>query len=112
VGRPPWLRRALDGGPALCGPALSPEGWTGVRRILPPSAAPPEATSGWTGLAGAVGTGEMFRDWLRTNAEDRMEYKRKRRELAGQFRDMNRYADAKDEIIERILRKAFGANPS
>lgn len=51
----------------------------------------------------------VFRDRLRSSAEDRAEYEQKKRNLATQFRDMNDYADAKSEVIERIVRRAASA---
>ncbi|HEX2047425.1 MAG TPA: GrpB family protein [Acidimicrobiales bacterium] len=47
-----------------------------------------------------------FRDRLRSNAADRAEYERTKRELAGRWRDMNYYARAKGPVIERILERA------
>jgi GrpB-like predicted nucleotidyltransferase (UPF0157 family) len=47
-----------------------------------------------------------FRDRLRSSAEDRAEYEQEKRELARRHRDMNAYADAKSDVIERILRRA------
>jgi GrpB-like predicted nucleotidyltransferase (UPF0157 family) len=48
----------------------------------------------------------VFRDRLRSNARDRREYEQTKRDLAGQFRDMNAYADAKSDVIKRIMRQA------
>ncbi len=48
----------------------------------------------------------VFRDRLRSSAEDRAEYEQKKRELAKQFRDMNAYADAKSDVIEKIVSRA------
>ena len=48
-----------------------------------------------------------FRDWLRAHAEDRTLYERAKRELASrQWRHVQNYADAKTEVIERILARA------
>ena len=45
-----------------------------------------------------------FRDRLRGNTRDRALYARTKRELARQrWRDTNAYADAKSEVIERII---------
>ena len=48
----------------------------------------------------------VFRDRLRSNESDRAEYERSKRKLAGQLRDMNRYANAKVAVILRILARA------
>ncbi|MGH9050517.1 MAG: GrpB family protein [Acidimicrobiia bacterium] len=48
----------------------------------------------------------VFRDWLRSNADDRAEYERTKRTLAGRHRDMNDYADAKRELIEQLVERA------
>jgi GrpB-like predicted nucleotidyltransferase (UPF0157 family) len=48
----------------------------------------------------------IFRDWLRSNPADRAAYEQTKRELAGQYRDMNDYADAKTDIIRAIMRRA------
>ena len=48
-----------------------------------------------------------FRDRLRANAEDRKLYEKTKRELASrQWPDMNAYAAAKTEVIERIIAAA------
>jgi len=47
-----------------------------------------------------------FRDRLRSSAEDRAEYEQTKRELAGQLRDMNAYADAKSDVIAKIVARA------
>ena len=48
-----------------------------------------------------------FRDRLRTNVADRQNYEATKRKLASQdWPDMNAYADAKTEVIERILHTA------
>jgi len=45
-----------------------------------------------------------FRDRLRANADDRLRYEQTKRELAARsWADMNEYAEAKTEIVERIL---------
>lgn len=51
----------------------------------------------------------VFRDWLRSNPADRDEYERTKRQLAGRWRDMNYYARAKADIIERIMQRAEGS---
>lgn len=48
----------------------------------------------------------VFRDRLRSNARDRREYEQTKRDLAGHFRDINAYADAKSDVIKRIMRQA------
>jgi GrpB-like predicted nucleotidyltransferase (UPF0157 family) len=53
----------------------------------------------------------VFRDWLRSNAADRALYERAKRELAGRFRDLNRYAEAKGPVIERIMERTRRAGP-
>jgi GrpB-like predicted nucleotidyltransferase (UPF0157 family) len=50
----------------------------------------------------------LFRDRLRSHPADRADYERTKRSLAGHYRDMNHYAQAKTEVIESILRKADG----
>lgn len=51
-----------------------------------------------------------FRDRLRANAEDRARYEAVKRRLASQrWPDMNAYADAKTEVVERIIAAATGA---
>ncbi len=52
----------------------------------------------------------VFRDWLRTNAADRAEYERTKRQLAGRWRDMNYYARAKSPVIDRIMARADEAH--
>jgi GrpB-like predicted nucleotidyltransferase (UPF0157 family)/uncharacterized membrane protein len=52
----------------------------------------------------------VFRDWLRSNPADRAAYEQKKRELAGQYRDMNDYADAKTDIIRAIMGRAEAAS--
>jgi GrpB-like predicted nucleotidyltransferase (UPF0157 family) len=45
----------------------------------------------------------LFRDWLRSHPDSRVEYEHTKRSLAGSWRDMNCYARAKAPLIERIL---------
>lgn len=52
----------------------------------------------------------VFRERLRRSAEDRKEYERTKRELAGRWRDMNYYARAKSELIGRIVQPAHDEN--
>lgn len=47
----------------------------------------------------------VFRDRLRRSPEDRLEYERAKRELAGRWRDMNYYAHAKSSVIDRIMER-------
>lgn len=51
----------------------------------------------------------LFRDWLRSHADDRHRYEAVKRELAsrGEWPDMNFYADAKGPFIQEILAKAL-----
>jgi GrpB-like predicted nucleotidyltransferase (UPF0157 family) len=53
-----------------------------------------------------------FRDRLRSNADDRAEYERTKRSLAGHYRDMNYYARAKTDVIARILARAPEPGPT
>ena len=49
----------------------------------------------------------VFRDRLRANVDDRRRYEQRKRELAMQdWADMNDYAAAKTEVIERIIAAA------
>ncbi|HET7120869.1 MAG TPA: GrpB family protein [Solirubrobacterales bacterium] len=49
----------------------------------------------------------LFRDWLRRSAADRRLYEETKRRLADRdWADMNAYADAKDEVVARIMRRA------
>jgi GrpB-like predicted nucleotidyltransferase (UPF0157 family) len=51
----------------------------------------------------------FFRDWLRSNASDRLLYERTKRELARKdWKYMQNYADAKTAVIEEILTRARG----
>jgi len=50
----------------------------------------------------------VFRDWLRRNEEDRRLYDTTKRQLAPrQWEDMNAYARAKTEVVERIIATAL-----
>lgn len=52
----------------------------------------------------------MFRDWLRTNEEDRRRYEEVKRELASHtWRHMQHYADAKSDVVQEILARAAKA---
>ena len=49
----------------------------------------------------------VFRDWLRTNPEDRNRYLRAKRELARKnWKYTQNYADAKSKVVESIIRRA------
>ena len=48
-----------------------------------------------------------FRDWLRSNENDRKLYEQRKRELAARtWRYTQHYADAKSEVINAILARA------
>jgi GrpB-like predicted nucleotidyltransferase (UPF0157 family) len=53
----------------------------------------------------------IFRDWLRSNADDRELYERRKRELAsqGEWPDVNHYAEAKSDVVGPILQRALSA---
>jgi len=64
--------------------------------------------------AGCVEIDRMltFRDWLRTNAEDRLLYEQTKRELASRtWRYVQNYADAKTKVVQEILDRALAAKP-
>jgi GrpB-like predicted nucleotidyltransferase (UPF0157 family) len=48
----------------------------------------------------------LFRNRLRDSPDDRFEYERTKRDLAGRWRDVNYYARAKSEVIGRIMQRA------
>jgi GrpB-like predicted nucleotidyltransferase (UPF0157 family)/GNAT superfamily N-acetyltransferase len=48
----------------------------------------------------------LFRDRLRSDADDRREYERVKRDLAGRHTDMNHYSEAKTAVIESIMTRA------
>ena len=49
----------------------------------------------------------LFRDWLRTNEEDRERYARAKRELAAkEWKYVQNYADAKSEVVQEIMARA------
>jgi GrpB-like predicted nucleotidyltransferase (UPF0157 family) len=51
-----------------------------------------------------------FRDWLRANDDERELYRDTKRELAGRTWDyLQRYADAKGEVVEAIIARAQAA---
>ena len=53
----------------------------------------------------------IFRDRLRTNADDRELYERTKRELAAkEWKYVQNYADAKSEVVEQILERAKGSS--
>ncbi|MGC2239771.1 MAG: GrpB family protein [Acidimicrobiia bacterium] len=50
----------------------------------------------------------LFRDWLRAHEDDRLEYERVKRELATrEWGHVQHYADAKNEIVDEILDRAW-----
>ena len=52
----------------------------------------------------------LFRDWLRSNSEDRDLYAAKKRELVRQqWTFVQNYADAKTEVVQQILARARAA---
>ena len=49
----------------------------------------------------------LFRDWLRSHAEDRLLYEATKRDLAAQtWKYTQNYADAKSEVVQAILARA------
>ncbi|KQY64515.1 GrpB family protein [Nocardioides sp. Soil796] len=55
----------------------------------------------------------LFRDWLRTHAEDRDEYAAVKREVAARgFADVMRYNNAKGAFIYDLYEKVFAGDPS
>jgi len=55
-----------------------------------------------------IGRMLVFRDWLRTNDEDRELYARTKRELAAkEWKYVQNYADAKSEVVQEILARAL-----
>jgi GrpB-like predicted nucleotidyltransferase (UPF0157 family) len=49
----------------------------------------------------------LFRDWLRSNVEDRMLYQRTKRQLAAKrWKYGQHYADAKSDVISEIMNRA------
>ncbi|MCY1019142.1 GrpB family protein [Pyxidicoccus sp. MSG2] len=58
-----------------------------------------------------VGQMLLFRDWLRMHPEDLELYAASKRELAKQeWKYVQNYADAKTDVVQRILAKARAAN--
>lgn len=54
----------------------------------------------------------LFRDWLRTHEADRRLYEETKRELAKRtWRYIQNYADAKSEVVNLILARAWGGQP-
>lgn len=52
-----------------------------------------------------------FRDWLRSNQDDRELYGRAKRELAARsWKYMQQYADAKTDVVEQIMTRAMPAS--
>ena len=51
-----------------------------------------------------------FRNWLRSDDDDRRFYEETKRELAARtWKDIQNYADAKSEIVQEILARALGS---
>ena len=51
-----------------------------------------------------------FRDWLRAHPDDRQRYEATKRELAQRvWRHVQDYADAKSDVVSRIMARALGA---
>ncbi len=49
----------------------------------------------------------LFRDWLRTHAEDRLRYEEAKRELAARiWKYTQNYADAKSKVVQEIMARA------
>ena len=49
----------------------------------------------------------IFRDWLRNHSDDRRLYEDVKRSLSGRvWADTNDYADAKNDVVEAIMRRA------
>jgi GrpB-like predicted nucleotidyltransferase (UPF0157 family) len=49
----------------------------------------------------------LFRDWLRSHADDRLRYEKAKQELAARtWKYTQNYADAKGEVVEEILARA------
>ena len=49
----------------------------------------------------------LFRDWLRTNTDDRLLYEKSKRKLTARtWKYRQNYADAKSEVVEEILARA------
>jgi GrpB-like predicted nucleotidyltransferase (UPF0157 family) len=54
----------------------------------------------------------LFRDWLRSNADDRELYARMKRELTQRtWKYTQNYADAKTAVVEEIIARARRAGP-
>jgi len=50
----------------------------------------------------------QFRDWLRSNSDDRRRYENVKRELAGRtWEHVQHYADAKTAVIDEIMARSF-----
>ena len=55
-----------------------------------------------------IGRMPAFRDWLRSNDDDRKLYERTKQELAARtWKYMQNYADAKSEVVGEILKRAL-----
>jgi GrpB-like predicted nucleotidyltransferase (UPF0157 family) len=64
----------------------------------------------FTEVCGEVGRMLTFRNWLGTHDADRDLYEKTKPELAAlTWADVQGYADAKSQVVERILRRARGS---
>jgi GrpB-like predicted nucleotidyltransferase (UPF0157 family) len=64
----------------------------------------------WSKGSAEIERNLLFRDWLRANDDDRDLYQRVKLELAGQKWDnVQKYADAKTDVIEAIRQRALAA---
>ena len=67
----------------------------------------------WSPGAIEPGRTRMFRDWLRTHADDRMAYGDLKRQLAEQgFTDVMHYNNAKAGLVYDIYERIFAADPA
>ncbi|MGI8962870.1 MAG: GrpB family protein [Thermomicrobiales bacterium] len=113
-----------DGG--ACSPDLEAAGY--VPRISEPVAGPKPLFDGvephrvfkgseidlnllvWTRGSPEIQRNRAFRDWLRANDDDRLPYARNTVELGSQTWDnVQQFANARTEVIEDILVRAFAA---
>jgi GrpB-like predicted nucleotidyltransferase (UPF0157 family) len=57
-----------------------------------------------------IGRMLAFRDWLRSNEDDRKLYERTKQELAARtWKYMQNYADAKSQVVREILKRVLEA---
>jgi GrpB-like predicted nucleotidyltransferase (UPF0157 family) len=60
-----------------------------------------------------IGRMLAFRDWLRTNDDDRKLYQRTKQDLASRtWKYVQDYADAKSAVVKEILERALGSRTS